>query len=267
MPRTEKPKKRAIRYCGDCGYKLAADSDGTCPVCPRFQQLRIDFTVPRPSDLATRRAAFGQTDVSASLDEWPSVAEYRAILAERWGIGSAVESRGRVIRTPGLRQAHVPLPHRSAEGADEEIPAPPPAESSELDQPATPPTEAKVSKRKGRPRKDPPSVRARPSSVAEAHGAAPTVGSSGGPTAADVPSTNRSAALPGEPEAHGAVLVETEPVVGTRYVAHPTVKAASRRRIASRARAGARWPGLVPLVVVAACALIGALVPLLLMWP
>ena len=110
MPRTESPKKRSGRFCGDCGYELARDNDGTCPMCSRFKQLRSDLTVPRPSDLAAHRAKARDTSVSAAPDEWPpTVAEYRAILDERRvGSTSTDQSRGRVIRTPALRQTRVP---------------------------------------------------------------------------------------------------------------------------------------------------------------
>jgi hypothetical protein len=40
VPRTQSAKKPAIQFCGDCGYQLAPDSDGKCPMCPRFQQIR-----------------------------------------------------------------------------------------------------------------------------------------------------------------------------------------------------------------------------------
>lgn len=109
MPRTESPKKRRIRFCGDCGYELARDNDGTCPMCPRFQQLRLDFTVPRPSDLAAHRAASPDTDVAGAADEWPpTVAEYRAILAERRLKPDSADSAARVVRESAMRQTRVP---------------------------------------------------------------------------------------------------------------------------------------------------------------
>lgn len=75
---------RRVRFCGDCGYELARDNDGTCPMCRRFEQFRLDFSVPRPSDVAAHRAGSRRTDVPGAPDEWsPTVAEYRALLAER----------------------------------------------------------------------------------------------------------------------------------------------------------------------------------------
>ena len=124
MPRTEYRKKPVIRYCRDCGYELALDNDGPCPMCPRLEQLRLNLAVPRPNDFGAYPANGRDTHGSAAPDEWrPTVAEYRAMLAER-GVGSTDESRGRVIRTPVLRQTRVPHPPRAAQAADDAALAP-----------------------------------------------------------------------------------------------------------------------------------------------
>lgn len=68
-----RPKKRktaVARFCGDCGYELAPDSDGTCPMCARFEQVRVDFIVPRPSDLD-------------SVETEQTVSEIRPVIAAR----------------------------------------------------------------------------------------------------------------------------------------------------------------------------------------
>lgn len=112
MPRTDYRRKRANKFCGDCGYELARDNDGTCPMCPRFEQLRLESTVPTPGDLAAHGAEARDTNVAAAPDAWPpTVAEYRAILAERRARSTPTDqSRGRVIRTLGLTQTLVPHP-------------------------------------------------------------------------------------------------------------------------------------------------------------
>lgn len=133
MPRTDSPKKRSIRFCGDCGYELARDNDGTCPMCRRFEQLRSDFIVPRPGDIARQQAAgaYGST-----AEEWPpTVAEYRAVLAERRArLASPREDAARVLRTPGLLQTAVPPQLGGATGLGEEqanfvLPEPPPEDT------------------------------------------------------------------------------------------------------------------------------------------
>ena len=45
-------KKAAARFCGECGYELAPDSTGECPMCARFAQFRSEVTVPPRSELA-----------------------------------------------------------------------------------------------------------------------------------------------------------------------------------------------------------------------
>ena len=132
MPRTENSKRRGIRFCGDCGYELARDNDGTRPMCRRFEQLRLDFTVPRPSDLAAQRAGSRDTDSSEVAEGWPpTVAEYRAILAERrLRSGSSGQDSLAVIRTPALKQSQLPSPPQGATVQEDgvvppSLPAPP----------------------------------------------------------------------------------------------------------------------------------------------
>lgn len=93
MPRTETAMP-GVRFCGACGYEMAADDDGRCPMCPRFEQLRI----------ASRR---------------PTIAEYRAILASR-----GANSVGGVIRTPGLRRVNAPGPRERVSTLRPALPAP-----------------------------------------------------------------------------------------------------------------------------------------------
>ena len=126
MPRTEKPQARRIRYCGDCGYALSPENDGTCPMCPRLDQIRGDFIVPRPSDMAAHRARSRERQSLAGPDTWPpTVAEYRAILAER-GVA------GRVVKNPRLMEATRPDPTVATGTEDADVLAATPPETPAL---------------------------------------------------------------------------------------------------------------------------------------
>jgi hypothetical protein len=267
VPRTKDPKKRAIRFCGECGYELAPDNDGTCPMCRRFEQLRLDFTVPRPSDRAAHRGEARDTNVSAAPDEWPPpVAEYRAMLAERRIRSTpADQSRGRVIRTAGLTQMRVPPAPGSAGAADDAVLEPPVHPQPPVQEPSpTSPKEAK-----GRKVKDgghrAARARARSLPAAEVSGPPATPSSSGAPTSADLPATDNSEAAPIGLEAQSIVAAAPEwvPQPTPRQVARPFTQAVPVRR-ESRSRAAAMWPSLSTVAIVAASVFIGAAVPLLL---
>ena len=113
-------KTAAVRFCGACGYELArVRADDECPMCARFEQLRIDFTVPRPSELAGLRTGPDERlDVNqpvASEDRPATASEYRAVLAA-WRARTASADGGSggpaatVIRTPSLRHpARAPI--------------------------------------------------------------------------------------------------------------------------------------------------------------
>lgn len=119
----KKSKKPVARFCDDCGYELAADSDGNCPMCPRFEQLRMDFTVPRPSELAGL-AMHGPKSLDADLpagsaERRPTAAVYRGIIAaHRARSGSTGESAGTVIGKRGLRQPRAAPKERTAPPPD-----------------------------------------------------------------------------------------------------------------------------------------------------
>ena len=266
MPRTEEPKKRAIRICGDCGYELRPDNDGPCPMCERFEQLRIDFTVPRPSDLAAHRADVRHTDVlSAAPDARPpTVAEYRAILAERRdGSTPAGQSRAMVIRTPGLTQIRVPL-SGSANKPDEDVSASPVAHRPPGKKEPSSTSRKKAKGRKGKADgRRAARARARSLSAAEENRPPPT-GASAAPTSADLPAAGNSAALPRGPQAQSVVAVATESVLTSRQPARPLMRAPPVRRGDPHSRGGAAGPWPVLVAVVAASALIGAAVSILL---
>ena len=230
MPRTEYRKKPVIRYCRDCGYELALDNDGPCPMCPRLEQLRLNLAVPRPNDFGAYPANGRDTHGSAAPDEWrPTVAEYRAMLAER-GVGSTDESRGRVIRTPVLRQTRVPHPPRAAQAADDAALAPP-----------------------GQPQ--PPGKEPSPTSPRKAKGRTGRLGGRRG--------TNNWEAPPKRREAQSAGAV-TKSAPAPLPSARPLTQAAPVRRARSRSRCGATRAWLVPVAVVAVSGLIGLAVPIIL---
>jgi hypothetical protein len=81
VPATTNPRTRATkrkpklsRFCSECGYELAPDSDGTCPMCPRLQQIR---TVLEPRVLAAERAR------SARVPSDTAVIQNRALRTSR----------------------------------------------------------------------------------------------------------------------------------------------------------------------------------------
>ncbi len=125
MPRTQNRSRTSIRQCAACGYELSPGHEGPCPMCPRFDQLRVDFTMPRPSELSMPRSRADVGPDRVDAEAWPPTpSEYRAILAERRRRLSAeagTSSQPGVIRTPGLVRAHTPgsLPERAESLGDE----------------------------------------------------------------------------------------------------------------------------------------------------
>lgn len=153
MPQTESPKKRRIRFCGDCGYELARNHDGPCPMCRRFEQLRLDLTVPRPSDLAAHRPGAPDITVSGLPDEWPpTVAEYRAILAERRLRSDSGGNAATVIRTAAMRQPQ-PTPPRGNVAPGEVALNSAEAEPEAEDLASSPSKEPKARRGKGKDRR------------------------------------------------------------------------------------------------------------------
>jgi hypothetical protein len=112
VPRTQNRSKTSIRYCGACGYELSPGHEGPCPMCPRFNQLRADFTMPRPSELSVLPRGAGGTTGGLDSERWPPTpSEYREILAERrrrLSTDAGKSASPGVIRTPGLVRAHTP---------------------------------------------------------------------------------------------------------------------------------------------------------------
>lgn len=269
MPRTEKPRKRSARFCRDCGYELAPDNDGTCPMCARIRQLRMDFTVPRPSDLAAHRTGSLATDVSGVPDEWPpTVAEYRAILAERRLTASPGGQAATVIRTPALKQSQV-LPPRKRATAPDEVASAPTAEPEPVMKDSASPSlkKATVRRKKGDSRR---AARARVRSTAapDSTTASATATFSAGVKSDDVPATPSTSTPHGAVRALGvtAAATRSETLATSRQGPHPLVRGGSVRHHPLRSRI-VPLPSVITVAVLVASVLIGAAVPLLLSLP
>ena len=79
-------KTAAPKFCGDCGYKFARDLTGPCPMCARFEQLRIQV---------------------AAVGRRPTPSEYRAVLAAQVARRALVEGRNEhaaTVISPALRR-------------------------------------------------------------------------------------------------------------------------------------------------------------------
>ncbi len=254
MPRTQKQKKRAIRFCGDCGYALALDGDGTCPMCPRLQQLEMDFTVPRPSDRGAHRAPVVGEAVAAAADDWPpTVAEYRAILAERRASTAAALLPGRVLEKPELREIRAPAPPVVPTGGEVDAlaaPVPP-----LVGQGASSPAKVAVKESKGKRGDHAERAVARSPAVKE-HKRDLSLKSSAAPPSADIPMTHHSPDAPDDPGTPGAPAQSSST---RRHTSRPRmdptpVQAESVRRV----EALRRW--IVTTGVVAVSALIALVV-------
>ena len=271
MPRTESRKKRSVRFCRDCGYELARDQDGPCPMCGRFEQFRTDFILPRPSDLAAYPAEWRDAKLSGDADGWPpTVAEYRAVLAERrLRLASEGRPAATVIRTPGLRQVKVaPPPQGAAAPGDAAL---------------TSPAQSKASKAAPggqRERRREAGTRARSSPAMDGTTLHVTASPIGPPDSAVVAATPGPSAPAKAVEAQTATAVATgnELLAVPREAARPFPQVPVRRR-ASGSRTGATPNSLVAIlmgvvratprfvvdaIVVVASAVIGAALTLLL---
>ena len=265
MPRTESPKKRSVRFCGDCGYELARDNDGTCPMCRRFEQLRLDFTVPRPSDIATHRTGSRHTDVSGVPDGWPpTVAEYRVILAERRLRSDSGQHAAAVIRTAAMRRTQVPPPPPGMT-APEALTTPARPEPSAKNQTSPPPKKPKARRAQGKSRRA-AGVRVRSSGAPEATTPPATASSSAPVESTDMPATPGSSTPPkavGAPSVTAAAT-ESETLVTPRQSARPLMQAGPVRPRAFRSRTVVPVPSVTTVTIVIASVLIGAAVPILL---
>jgi len=104
-------KTTAPRFCGDCGYEFARDRTGACPMCARFEQMRIEFAAPRPSEIAGRPTSpeppLETTDPLTAVDRRPTPSEYRAVLAAQRARRASAEGRSghpATVISPSLRQ-------------------------------------------------------------------------------------------------------------------------------------------------------------------
>jgi hypothetical protein len=111
-PRTNKRKRAVRRFCGNCGYELAVEGDGKCPMCPRFEQVRVDSALPRANDLdslGTRRTELvvRQTAIGSG-EHAPTVSDYGLIGVERARSGPTGGSVPAGARNPAVRATLAP---------------------------------------------------------------------------------------------------------------------------------------------------------------
>jgi hypothetical protein len=271
VPRTESPKKRSVPFCGDCGYELARDNDGTCPMCRRFEQLRLDFIVPRPSDFAAHRPGSRNTGVSGVPDEWlPTVAEYRAILAERrLRSDSPGQHAATVIRTAAMRQTQVSPPPRGATApGDGALTSPAKPKPPAKDQASPSPQKAGARRGQDKSRRA-ARARFRSSGALETTTPPATVSSSAPVELGDVPATPSSST---PPKAVGALSVTaaatgSEMLAMPRQGARPLMQAGPVRHRALRSRTVVPLRSVITVAIVVASALIGVAVSILLLLP
>ena len=125
-------KKAAARFCRACGYEFARDDSDECRMCARFEQLRIESAVPRPSELGSRQTLPEEPldigDPVPSVERPTTPSEYRAVLAARRARTPSADGQSRgpaatVIGTPALpRPANSPMEAPTAALAGESAP-------------------------------------------------------------------------------------------------------------------------------------------------
>jgi hypothetical protein len=265
VPRTEKPNKSAIRVCGDCGYELAPEYAGTCPMCPQFEQLRTEFIVPRPSALAALRARV--REMSPFAEEWPpTVAEYRAILVKRSGRPeSGAGSPGSVIQPRVLRVLRTTPPTGRAKSAEAELLTPPVLPSPPAQGHPSPPPKRATRRKRGKERRRAARARARSILAAEENGHAVPRDSAAAPASVDARATEELAPPPIGLEAQSDAARASQRLPRPREVARPFPQAVPVRA-ALQSRTAATWPSPISVaILVAVSALIGAAVSFLLL--
>ena len=155
-------KKAAAPFCGDCGYEFTRDETGECRMCARFEQLRVESAVLRPSELASRQTPSAEPiDISDPVPsiEWPPTpSEYRAILAERRARTPSADGQSRepaatVIGTLALgRPANSGMETPTAGSAGESPASPKKKSTARRKSPSpAPPKKKSTARRKSRP--------------------------------------------------------------------------------------------------------------------
>jgi hypothetical protein len=139
-PRTNKRKRAVRRFCGNCGYELALEGDGTCPMCPRFEQVRTDSGLPRASELdslGTRGTELVVRETAIGSGEHaPTVSDYGLIGVERARSGSIGGSVPAGFRNRAVRATLAPPADTSGSSTPASVAATAPASPQ---QSATPP--------------------------------------------------------------------------------------------------------------------------------
>ena len=139
-------RRSVDRFCRNCGYEFARDDTGECRMCARFEQSRIGFAVPRPSELANRQTPLEEpleVDDPPSVDWPPTPAEYRAILANRRAGTPSADGQSHGPAGTVIGALALPRPAKSAIEAPTapiagEAPAPPKEKSTARRKNSTP---------------------------------------------------------------------------------------------------------------------------------
>ena len=138
-PRTNRRKRAVGRFCGNCGYELAPEGDGTCPMCPRFEQFLLDFPLPQPNQRqirARRHVELLDPETAiARAEHAPTVSDYGLIGVEHARSGSTGRSVPTGPRIPAVRATLAPPADTagsftSASGGPPEATAPPSPQQS-----------------------------------------------------------------------------------------------------------------------------------------
>ena len=137
-------RKHAVRrFCGNCGYELALEGDGTCPMCPRFEQFRVDVALPPPSEpdtSSTRRTELVNTETAITSGEHAStVSDYGLIGVERARSGSTGRSIPAGVRNRAVRATLAPPPDASGSSHSAFVAATEETAPSSRQQSTTPP--------------------------------------------------------------------------------------------------------------------------------
>jgi hypothetical protein len=112
-------RRSVDRFCRDCGYEFSRDSTGECPMCARLEQLRTEFSVPRPSELVGRQTRpeqpFEVNDRVPSVEGPATAAEYGVVFAAyraRAALGNGQSGRPAttLVRTPAQPQPATEVP-------------------------------------------------------------------------------------------------------------------------------------------------------------
>lgn len=106
-------RRSVDRFCRNCGYEFPPGDTGECRMCARFEQLRAEFSIPRPRELDGRHVRLVEpvniTDPVPSVELPATPSRGRVVFASQRGKTASADGRSgaptaTVIRTPALLQ-------------------------------------------------------------------------------------------------------------------------------------------------------------------